>query len=785
MKILFRGIGLSWFGFVISVGAVGTLSAQINSWASHTPFRSVKAMTASESAVWVATTGGVFSTELASGEVKRFTTTEGLYGIDVEAIDFDPARNAVWIGYSDGVVDRLDVVGGEVETLLDIKRAVQFASRAINGLRVIGDSVYVSTDFGLVLFDPLKLEVIDSYSNLGSLNPATPVNDALVAPLPDGRSGLWVATTSGLVSADLAAVNLREPSEWTLESSLPEIETLALSWFNGRMHVGTAKDAFARNDDGSWRGLSLSGNSVSGLRVWKDELVAVEPFSVVFLNSGGGKRRIFVGFEGDGLSVNYSAPTSIVEAPDGILWVGDSIEGALILAGIELAADRYWSDQRVVPEGPFFGLFTDLVFDASGSLWASGTRGRGTGFYKYDGELWTAYTERFESALEGRDTFDFIHYSSSGSIWAGSEGDALAEVSPDNTVATYDDSNSTLKVATGTANYIRVRGIASEPDGSVWVVNQFSGTPLNFHSQDGTWTALPALRGDGIPSSLTYDKIFVDGFGQKWILPDAGDGLIVWDTNNTPTETADDRLKYLRGLGSGGRGLPNETVTAWAEDRSGRIWIGTERGLGIYFVPSLVISDDPNANEAVWPIAEDRTGFLLRDVNVHDIAVDAADRKWIASTTGVWLIDPDGTKVLKHFTSDNSPLFSDDVVATAVDNLTGNVYFATDRGLLSYQDDPIEPVNEAQDLFVFPNPVAAGADGSLPTISIEGLVPATDIRITAVDGSLVAIIEGYGGRVRWDGRDRSGAYVPSGVYIVIARGLNDEGIGYGKIAVIR
>ncbi|MFV1981126.1 MAG: two-component regulator propeller domain-containing protein, partial [Rhodothermia bacterium] len=693
--------------------------------------------------------------------------------------------NAIWIGYADGVVDRFDVDNGTVQTLLDIKRADQFPSRAINGLRVLGDSVYVSTDFGLVLFDPVRLEVIDSYSNLGELNPSTPVNDALVAPLPDGRAGLWVATTEGLAWADLAAVNLREPSEWTVESDLPEQETLSLAWFDGRIHVGTTSDAFARQADGTWRKLGLSGSDVRALRIWNEELVAVEPFSIVFMNKGGTRRRIFVGFQGDGLSVNYINPTTIVEAPDGLLWVGDFVEGALALPGIESSGERYWSDRRVVPDGPFFGLFTDLVFDSSGNLWAAGANGPSTGFYKFDGQSWTAYTKRFIPELEDRNAFDFIHYSASGSIWAGSEGDGLAEVTSENAVTVYDESNSSLRVATGTQNFLRVRGITSERDGSVWVINQFSPTPLNYRGIDGTWTALPSVRGDGLPSSLTYDRIFVDSFGQKWILPQRGEGLIVWDTSNTPTNPSDDRVKYLRGRGLGGRGLPDEKVTAWAEDRSGRVWIGTERGLGIYFVPSLVISDDPNANEAVWPIAEDRTGFLLRDLNVHGIAVDAADRKWIASTTGAWLIDSEGTKVLRHFSSENSPLFSDDVVAVAVDNQTGKVYFATDRGLLSYQDDPIEPVKEAEALFIFPNPVIAAGDGTLPTVSIEGLVASTDIRITKVDGSVVAVIDGRGGRVRCDGRDRNGQYVPSGVYIVVARGLNDEGVGFGKIAVIR
>jgi hypothetical protein len=566
---------------------------------------------------------------------------------------------------------------------------------------------------------------------------------------------------------------------------LAEEETVSLTWFLDRVHAGTTADGFRREDDGTWSALGLSGREIRTLMVWNDRLVAVEPFSLVFLTVDGVRNRTFVGYQDNDLSVNYANPVTIESGPGGVLWVGDFVEGALGLPGIESVPERYWSNLSVVPDGPFFGLFTDLVFDGDGVLWASGSRGTGTGFYSFDGASWAAYTERFVAELKGRNTFDFIHYSSSGSVWSGSEGSAMAEVTPDGPVITYDESNSTLKSAAGTDGFVRVRGIGSEEDGSIWAVNQFSPTPLNYRDIDGNWTALPPLRGDGLPSSLEYNRIFVDVFGQKWILPLRGPGLIVWDTNDTPTETGDDRLKYLRGRGSGGRGLPDQNVTAWVEDRLGRVWIGTERGLGIYFVPSLVISDDPNAFEAVWPIAEDRSGFLLRDVFVNDMAVDAADRKWIASTTGAWLIDPEGTVVLKHFTAENSPLFSDNVVAVGVDNRTGRVYFATERGLVSYEDDPVEPSPEPVELFVYPNPVRADADGSLPTISIQGLVAATDIRIATPEGSVVAEFEGRGGRVRWDGRDQDGAYVPSGVYLVIARGLDDEGVAYGKVAIIR
>ncbi|GIV60418.1 MAG: hypothetical protein KatS3mg043_1507 [Rhodothermaceae bacterium] len=139
---------------------------------------------------------------------------------------------------------------------------------------------------------------------------------------------------------------------------------------------------------------------------------------------------------------------------------------------------------------------------------------------------------------------------------------------------------------------------------------------------------------------------------------------------------------------------------------------------------------------------------------------------------------------MAHFSTDNSPLFSNTVLSVAVDARTGQVYFATDRGLLSYQGDAVAPAEKPGDLFVYPNPVVL-ADGDTPDIIIEGLVQETEVRIVAPHGAVVARLSARGGRVRWDGRDLDGRLVPSGVYLVIAVGQNNEGTAYGKVAVIR
>ena len=279
----------------------------------------------------------------------------------------------------------------------------------------------------------------------------------------------------------------------------------------------------------------------------------------------------------------------------------------------------------------------------------------------------------------------------------------------------------------------------------------------------------------------------IDSFGYKWLATDpavtsGSSGLIVLDTAGTPFDDSDDRAVYVPNVGSVGTGLPNAEVNAIVEDLSGRVWIGTRRGLATVFSPGSIFSGDP-ASQIVWTRDAEGDDFFLRDLFIYDLAVDPADRKWIASSAGAWLLNAEGNEVIANFTPENSPLPANEVLSVDIDEVTGTVYFALQGGVYSYRGGAIQPVREAENLFVYPNPVRADG-GALPAVTITGLVDNADVRVLTVDGQVVAAFATRGGSVSWDGRDqRTGAFVPSGVYIVAADG--EGGTAHGKIAVIR
>lgn len=773
------GMGLCWL-------LAGSAMAQ-EEWTAYTAMRQVEALSASEDAIWAATAGGVFSYQTATGELQRYTAAEGLHNVQTDAIVYDAARDGVWVGYRDGVLDFIDVETGSVETFFDIERNERFPSRGIQRLVISGDSLLAATAFGLVIWDPIKNEVRDTYSKLGTLASKTPVRDVVLAPLPDGQPGIWVATDGGVAYAPLNTPNLQVPDVWTVESaSLSSQQALSIGVFQGRIYVGTERGLSELSPDGSFSDVGGSGGPVRDLVVSGGELFFVDQFKVVGLDAGGSPRSVLAGFE------NLS---SIISGPGGNLWVGDRL-AALTAIAVPAGGSGEVVIAELAPKGPTEGTFADLAVDTAGNLWSGAAEGTlNGGFYRLSKEGdWTSFTRRTVGELENRGGYTTVHTDAKGNFWAGSQGNGVAQVTPEGEILIYDDTNSSLLSAPGTTDFIVVTGISSEPDGTLWVANREATSPLHVRTPDGTWTALPPPQCDGLLSVTVLGEVFVDSFNQKWIaVIDPSNfrltrGIMVLDTGADPTDPDDDQCRFINQTSAGGVGLPSTQITSIEGDRDGWVWVGTTQGIA-YFISSRVAAQDPTTLPNLPQRAEFRPGenpFLLENVQVNDVAADPANRLWIATNIGAFLIQraENGFEQVLHFSAAETPLFSNIVSAITVHPETGEVFFATEQGLIGFQGDAIAPSASIADLFVYPNPLRV-VDGEAPVVFIEGLVEQTDVRIIAPHGEVVARFPARGGRVRWDGRDRNQQLVPSGVYLVVAVSENGDGTAYGKVAVIR
>lgn len=751
-------------------------------------YNEVAALTSSGTTVWAGTNAGVFSFTPASGEIARYTSVDGLRGGVLQTLDFDRRRNVLWVGYADGGLDRLDAASGAITRIEDISRASQYASRGIRRIRVVGDSLYLATDFGVVVFDPVALRVRNTYARLGPLNVATPVNDVIEAPLPDGRPGVWVASEGGLVRAPRGE-GLQSPAPWTADPGFA-FPSLSLALFQNRVHVAGgpagALDLYRRADAGTWERQFLSPLAIPQLQPDGDRLLALTRFQLI-IERPGGPRSTFN-------EATVTALTGLARTDDGQLWAGDGALGLLELPGDPPPGDSPFGANAVVPNGPYTNNIEDVAVAPDGTVWVA-TRnldapGGTSAVGRFDGTTWTNYLRSDSSLAINQAEFFGAAVDDQGRFYTGTSGNSQdvrdgLTVFTDGVPALYTVENSTLRGFTGDAQFVLVSDIAFEGDRR-WVVNRQAEAQLHLFDADDSWTALPTP--DGIAPAATFFKLAIDGFGQKWIAL-ARTGLAVWDTGADPADPADDRGRQFTAEGANGQGLPNTTVNAVTVDGAGRVWIGTDRGIAYVFSPGAAFGGDPSLATPQWPIVvgadgDDEADYLLRDLRVNDLAVDPSGRVWVASSSGAYLLNAEGNDIDRAITSANSPLPTDDINRVAVDPSSGRVYFVTDFGLFSVDGDATRAVVSSEALTVAPNPFRPAQHSN--GVEITGLNAAeAEVRILTVDGEVVHARSTRGGSFTWDGRDdRTGRPVPSGVYIVAAASETGETI-YGKVAVIR
>lgn len=740
-------------------------------WQAYPTLARIEALDTRDGEIWAVAGGGAFRYATETGEIESFTVIQGLFGRSARALATPPGTDDVWIGYASGTLDRLDAATGEVSRFRDISRAVRFSQRGINRIVDAGERLYIATDFGVVVFNTAEGIVRETYSRFASLPSATPAYDVAIV-----GDRIYVATAEGLVMSTLDGRNLQDPAAWTLEGGLGNRTIFSVASFAGRLYAGADADLYVQSA-GSWTRLGVTGESVRTLELRGDgQLIGIDRFGLIQVQPDGSATLIRSGVPAD--------PVDVVSVGDA-LWVG--ARGSGLMRGT-LGAAAFVVEETVVPEGPGTDVFTDFAFERDGTLWAAGND---VGLFRLStaGE-WTLVSDPAVTGRQRDDVFE-VTVDQRGNVWAGTQGNGVFLRTSEGEIQQFDRANSTLRTAAPTnPDFLIVEGIDVDQFGALWVTNKNTTRALQTRQPDGTWHSLPNPVGDGLrPDYDAYVDLMVDSFGQKWMLLQSeldgsvGRGVVVYDTGSNPTDASDDAFRLFT-EGNAPQGLPSNTARAITEDRQGRIWVATDRGVA-FLLSNGITARDPSA-QFNWPGDTNIGRFPLENVNATAIAIDLGGGIWVGSSDGLFVLRETAGQfpLVARYTVDNAPLPSNRIVALEVNPSTGDIYVATDAGLVSFSGTPEAPASEAGDLRVHPNPARA-SDLSGAGVTISGLVAEAQIRILTADGRMVWRDDSRGGSYVWDGRDLRGNVVSSGVYVVVAVGSDGEGAGYGRVAILR
>ena len=410
----------------------------------------------------------------------------------------------------------------------------------------------------------------------------------------------------------------------------------------------------------------------------------------------------------------------------------------------------------------------------------------------WDGSDWTVYQNHLEDitghAYMDLASVDVDPLDASHVFAAGRTG--LYEFRDGKFVKEYNYDNSPLKTTAAidhaTKDYTMVQTVKFDQEGSLWLLNSGSAsTSLIEITNDGKWVSHHHKEFQN-SASRAYDNMvnaMFDSRGLLWFCNDrfVEPALLCYQPS---TDGAMAYKTFTNQDGTTASSLYN--VTAVVEDKNNDLWVGTNAGPFV-LEANAIYESNPTFIQVKVPRNDgtDYADYLLSGIHITSIAIDGGGRKWFGTNgNGVYLISADNMTQIQHFTTQNSKLLSDVVLSIAINPQTGEVFFGTDHGLCSYISDATAPAESMDDnhVYAYPNPVDFKNYSGL--ITITGLTFNADVKITNAAGFLIAEGRSNGGLFTWDGKDKKGNRVGSGVYHVITATKDGKKGTVCRIAVV-
>jgi ligand-binding sensor domain-containing protein len=735
----------------------------IGQWRDELPYTLVNSITDAGTRVYASTPYAVFYYDKEDNSVVRITKISGLSDIGISTISYSKEYKTLVIAYSNANIDLIK--NNTVINISDIKRKPILGNKTINNIYFRGKDAYLSCGFGIVVLDIDKEEFRDTYY-IGK--DGSQVN--VLALTKNQDDTLFAATEKGIYKAGANDPNLSNFASWRKDSRIDSTATYnTITYFSGRVFVNkklanVPTDTIYSFASGQWtRWQQDFYNPVMHLESNNQYLVVAYNY---FVNVIDTNFDLFVR-----VSAALYPQVGIADA-EGLIWVGDTYNGLLNYNPATFATNQ------VKLSGPLTALAFSMTTRGNELYIAPGGRDGSFGYiwtqpqiYHFNNTDWKNVAAINNPVMNG--THDVvciaIDPNDSKHVFAGTYASGLLELYNDSVIRRFTYGNSSLQNhSKSDTSDIRVGGVAFDSKGNLWVSTSHNNNCVSLKRGDN-WKSF------NIPVNNENDLGFmiIDKHGQKWIQMRYGtmnsNSVLVFTDNGTPDDPSDDQSRLLNSSPGSGN-IPGTTVLTMAEDKKGEIWVGTEKGVGVFYSPESVFSGQNFDAQQITVTQGLNVQYLLENETVTAIAVDGANQKWIGTDRGgVYLFSEDGTKQIYHFTSENSPLLSDRITCIAI-NQDGDAFFATDKGVISFRAAATPGGETNENVFAFPNPVRENYEGY---IAVKGLVSNAQVRITDINGVLVYSTRAEGGQAVWDGKNFNGKKALTGVYLVYAS--NDDG----------
>lgn len=761
-----------WFGLMMVVVWAAGAQVPVGQWQDHASFVAAHKVQVSPDKVYAATRMSMFYHDKEDFSTKALTKTTGLTDVGVSTFAYDERSRFLIVAYSNSAIDLK--LGSQVYHIADIRHSNISGDKKIYHVRFHGGKAYLATGFGIVVVDLSRHEISETYY-LGNQGGQGTVYDIAFTD-----SLIVAATDNGLLYAPKSSNRLHIYEEWTLDtlSPLQSRSVRELLTSQGRIMASTCRDnpdtstIYYQTVDGDWD--SLRRDHVESIKAHNGFVLVNKNYCVEIYDADFQLETV----------LNALSSWDVDIDADGTLWVGHA------WAGLVKIPKPYSSSVSFAPQGPFNDDYVYSITSSWDNVYVckGGKKPTYESAYLspsvtyFDGKQWE------QLGFSGLPVQDILNVAVDPTdyhhVVATSWGSGVVDFYRNEARELYSYQNVSEMVPYRSGNYVhqRVSGLAFDWNGDLWITNSLVDKGLLVRRKNGDWQSFdisPMLNGVA-GEKREIDKIIWDSiYGYKWFAGRAN-RIYVHDGNN--------RMAYVNP--NNGSKLETHTVTCLVQDHSGDIWFGTDKGIKVIYDGYRVFSNGGRGEQAsvnCSNILYSEDGiyeYLMAYESITCIAVDGANRKWVGtSNNGLYLISANGLEQLEHFTTANSPLNSDKIVALAVHPVTGQVYIGTNMGVQSYRATATYADAEPEsDIHAFPNPVRPDYDG---LIAIKGFTRDALVHITDSRGHVVYTTKANGGQAIWNGCTIEGGRVASGTYFVFASDQAGSMRSVAKILMIR
>jgi hypothetical protein len=768
-------------------------------WQGHFSYNRIVDVVSGGNKIYAAGENAIFEYDVLTAQLNTITTVEGLSGETITTLYYSDIYQSVLIGHESGLIEVYSEADNTILSVVDIvdKQNITPVNKRINHFFEHQGLIYISTDYGISVYDLERLEFGDTYF-LGdggaqiTVKQVSILNDEIYAACLDDN---------GVKKADLNNPNLIDFQQW---QTIIAGNYQTMSALNNKVYsVRSNRVLYEIEGTVNTPLFSLPVLPLDA-EVSEDNIMFSTVSAVYLYNEALQLVNTFV--PTTTFDTNFSSATLL----DQFIYIGSTDFGVL-----STQVSNSSSFIEIKPNGPLFNSAFRLNADSE-TLWTTygdydesinpfPLRRRGLSYFRDD--EWTNIP--FDSIFGAQNLSEIsVNVFNPSQVFISAVYNGLLELNDFEPTVLYNETNSGLESldVPGSPNIVDIRVTDTEFDsnGLLWSVSSRVDRALKSYDPiSGNWQgySFSSLIDNPFTDEVGFFEIAIDNNGTKWI-GSYSNGLLAYNENisNNP----------LRNINGEEQNIPPfSRFTALAVDNRNQLWIGMTRGLRVLFNTSgFYEASNPSLSQII--ILEDGIPReLLEGQSITDIEVDGSNNKWIATAdSGVFYFSADGQTTIYHFTEDNSPLPSNRINDVALDSDNGVVYMATSRGLVAFRSGGSRPQESLENAFAYPNPVRPeynilgfnDLNDINKGVKVSGLTENVNIKITDIEGNLVAEAQSNinqrssntnynfaidGGTAIWNGKNLRNSVVRTGVYLILISDLDSFETKVLKVLIVR